>query len=70
MSTPKRRRRMPEMPKRSIRADEQTWDRARRLARNATATGVSVSEWIRGAINAAWEDRRRPAKHTTQESEG
>lgn len=62
---------MPEMPRRSIRADEQTWDRARRLARNATATGVSVSEWIRDAINNAWEERRnrRISEHTEHESE-
>lgn len=46
-----------QMPQRSIRADDETWERAKRLARNATATGVSVSEWIREAINKAWREK-------------
>lgn len=54
---------MADTPRRSIRADDETWERAKRLARNATATGVSVSEWIREAINRAWDDRY-PRKKT------
>lgn len=57
---------MPEMPRRSIRIDDVSWEQAKELARQATATGVSVSAWIRDAIATAYDDRNRPNKPRKQ----
>jgi hypothetical protein len=53
---------MPETPTRTIRADDDTWDKAKALARAATPTGVSVSQWIRDTIHAHFRDKRNQTK--------
>lgn len=44
---------MPETPRRSLRADDTTWDRAKELA---YVRRTSVSELIRSLIDRLWKE--------------
>lgn len=48
---------MPDMPRRAFRADDETWDKARKLAHDADPLGISVSEWIREAIHNSYREK-------------